>query len=194
MDPQILEELSNLFREPLKYDYEPLDYSTFQFRILTLFPPTDSLGCSPLSGSLRVASFSTAEYGYEALSYVWGHEKATYPLQIGGGVLPISSSLAEALCYIRHPSKPRNLWIDALCIDQKSSNEKNHQVQQMYKIFSLASRVLIWLGGGDEDSEFALTHLEGVRFASRQDIPCIAKIFDRPWWSRIWVRTSFSNK
>jgi hypothetical protein len=134
MNPQVIQELSILFREPLKYDYEPLDYSTLHFRIFTISPPTDSIGSSPLCGSLRIASFSTEQHpvqGYEAVSYVRGNQKATYPLQIGGSILPISLSLAEALCYIRHPSEPRDLWIDALCIDQRSSSEKNHQVQQM---------------------------------------------------------------
>ena len=38
------------------------------------------------------------------------------------------------------------LWIDALCIDQSSIEEKNHQVQQIGKIHSKAKQVIVWPG------------------------------------------------
>jgi hypothetical protein len=37
------------------------------------------------------------------------------------------------------------LWIDALCIDQRNTAERNHQVQQMGRIYSGATTVPIWL-------------------------------------------------
>jgi hypothetical protein len=38
------------------------------------------------------------------------------------------------------------LWIDALCIDQESIVERQHQVRQMGLIFSAAKAVASWLG------------------------------------------------
>ena len=170
------------------YEYEALDHSAPQFRIFTLEPAEDR--DSPLRGALRIEKFlptSEAQQSYEAVSYVWGAQQKAWPLFVAGATLPLSSNLAQALRYIRHPSQPRQLWIDALCIDQSSSREKNHQVRQMYQIFAQATRVLIWLGESDEDSEYALTHLEGLTGALRLDIPRIAKLFTRPWWSRVWT-------
>jgi hypothetical protein len=39
-----------------------------------------------------------------------------------------------------------SLWIDAICIDQENGSEKNHQVQQMGRIYSSAAETIAWLG------------------------------------------------
>jgi hypothetical protein len=41
-----------------------------------------------------------------------------------------------------------SLWIDAICIDQENSSEKNHQVQQMGRIYSSAAETIAWLDDG----------------------------------------------
>lgn len=56
----------------------------------------------------------------------------------------------------------------------------------MYQVFSVAFLVLIWLGLADEDSEYALALLKGLKLLPRQDIPRVTKIFERPWASRMW--------
>lgn len=42
--------------------------------------------------------------------------------------------------------RPQLLWVDALCINQTDTSERNDQVQLMGEIFSKAVRVIIWLG------------------------------------------------
>ncbi|KAK4136076.1 hypothetical protein BT67DRAFT_375542 [Trichocladium antarcticum] len=42
------------------------------------------------------------------------------------------------------------LWVDALCIDQGSAEEKARQIPLMGEIYSGAGRVLAWLGGEQE--------------------------------------------
>jgi len=42
------------------------------------------------------------------------------------------------------------LWIDAVCINQHSDDEKNHQIPLMRCIFSQAHMVLGWLGEAPE--------------------------------------------
>jgi len=37
-------------------------------------------------------------------------------------------------------------WIDALCIDQQSSKEKQRQLKLMPRIYARAKEVLVWLG------------------------------------------------
>ena len=38
------------------------------------------------------------------------------------------------------------VWIDRMCIDQRSTSERNHQVQLMGAIYKRAHQVLIWAG------------------------------------------------
>jgi hypothetical protein len=38
------------------------------------------------------------------------------------------------------------LWVDALCINQEDTTERNHQVMQMGAIYEKAKRVVVWLG------------------------------------------------
>jgi hypothetical protein len=41
---------------------------------------------------------------------------------------------------------PVRFWIDAVCINQNDMNERNEQVPRMGDIYSMASRVWIWMG------------------------------------------------
>lgn len=61
----------------------------------------------------------------------------------------MTRNLFEALQVFRLKDRPRDLWADAVCIDQENLSERSAQVQLMAQIFSGASRVLVWLGHGD---------------------------------------------
>jgi hypothetical protein len=50
------------------------------------------------------------------------------------------------LGFITSAKTTQLIWIDALCIDQSSIDERNHQVAQMGAIFQGATVVRIWLG------------------------------------------------
>lgn len=50
---------------------------------------------------------------------------------------------------LRRTDRLRILWADAVCINQKDMEERGSQVGLMARIFSEASRVLVWLGHGD---------------------------------------------
>lgn len=43
-------------------------------------------------------------------------------------------------------SKPMQFWVDAICINQNDMSERNEQVPRMGDIYSMASRVWIWIG------------------------------------------------
>jgi hypothetical protein len=104
-------------------------------------------------------------------------------LQVGDRNITITRSLALALFYIRHPCRPCVLWVDAVCIDQSNNIERNHQVQQIYTIYSLARRVLIWLGDdGLDDSSTSV----GRTLTSEHGNLKIAAVLSRSWWSRVW--------
>lgn len=87
---------------------------------------------------------------YEALSYVWGKEDLVDTAYISPSSdqaaaeakdttqLPLTENLSLALHRLRHPSRPRTMWIDALCINQHDTHERNTQVRHMNTIYTLA--------------------------------------------------------
>jgi hypothetical protein len=171
-----------------KYIYDPINQASPSIRLLTLLPSTEKY--ARLSGQLHTASLEPYPPTYEALSYVWDDYRwafprspDTFPLQIDGRDLSITRSLALALFQVRHRRQPRLLWVDAVCIDQENMDEKSHQVQQMYTIYSLAYRTLIWLG--DDGLDNSNTSI-GRLLTSDQPRSKIAAVFFRSWWDRVW--------
>ncbi|KAN0120325.1 Heterokaryon incompatibility protein (HET) domain containing protein [Hyaloscypha variabilis] len=51
---------------------------------------------------------------------------------------------------------PTELWIDAICINQRDMDEKSTQVSMMGRIFSQTQKVIIWLGPEDNFTRPAL--------------------------------------
>lgn len=89
---------------------------------------------------------------YEALSYAWEGQTPDQPIDCGGRRLLVTQTCLNALRRLRRKLHPRTLWIDGICIDQKTTEEKNHQVALMGPIYSSAQRVVIWLGEGRDNA------------------------------------------
>ncbi|KAL9046739.1 MAG: hypothetical protein Q9214_000504 [Letrouitia sp. 1 TL-2023] len=160
---------SELF--PLPYAYKalkPAGQLDGQFRLLTLLP--GEIG-SDLYGQLQHASLD-APCMYEALSYTWGDpypERSRFhnnkadcfgAILLDGVHVKIGSNLEAALQSLRERNEPRILWVDAICINQRDTAERNEQVKVMGRIFEGAKRVLAWLGPQGEDSDLAFESLE----------------------------------
>jgi len=96
---------------------------------------------------------------YEALSYVWGSRTPDTAISCHGLDLLVTENCALAMRRLRRRFKTRLLWIDAICIDQTSGEEKQHQVQLMGDVFSKAEEVIIWLGEKCTYSNFAMSLL-----------------------------------
>ncbi|KAF9701663.1 hypothetical protein EKO04_001001 [Ascochyta lentis] len=166
------------------YSTHPLNHNTSQIRVLSLLP--DGNRNAALMGKLRVVDLVSEKPKYEALSYVWGSPDLSYELHVQGGLLKISANLFAALVQLRDARAPRDLWIDAICINQTTASEKNHQVGQMFRIYSQAWRVLIWLGEADEESDRAMSCVANRHYYSL-GLHQASSIFTRPWWSRVWT-------
>ncbi|KAJ8112693.1 hypothetical protein OPT61_g5001 [Boeremia exigua] len=167
-------------KPPPQYCYDALTAPYSEIRILSLLPSRDSN--APLRGRLTV---EWTPIRYEALSYVWGNSMNKQCLHIGNEGILISEGLSQALRRLRYPTKCRDLWIDAICINQVNNEEKNHQVDQMYKIYSRAARVLIWLGEGNQGTNKAMDIIS-KKWLPRDD-HIVEKLFQMPWWRRIWT-------
>lgn len=118
--------------------------------------------------------------------------------------------------WVRHQSKPRLIWVDALCINQADDEEKNAQVKQMHRIYSQA-HVIHWLSNGDEISSldttlplmermmatwyFSETAMPSVLYLEQlwrrtgdgtgtlKDLPWLdlCQLFSLPYWTRVWI-------
>ncbi|TGJ78467.1 hypothetical protein E0Z10_g10295 [Xylaria hypoxylon] len=128
----------------MKSLYQPLANSTI--RLLEIHPGERR---EPLTLSLSPVSLDSAP-AYEAISYHWGSATDVVPVTCNGVKVFITTSLFGALSQFRLAERQRTLWADAICINQGFLPEKSAQVGLMPQIYSLATRVLIWLGPLDD--------------------------------------------
>ena len=132
------------------YQCRPLEYPD-SIRILQLLPALDP--SSDISINLIVTRLVHAPL-YEALSYTWATEDGDATLSslaiCNDSCIGITRNCQDALKQLRTNESPRSLWIDAICIHQNNIPERSHQVAIMRKIYSKATRVLIWLGFSSE--------------------------------------------
>ena len=132
--------------------------------------------------------------------------------------LMVTRNLEAALRQLRSQNKIRNMWIDAICINQKIDEEKSVQIQRMGQIYSMASRVIVWLGRLCEpiDVSYGLktddiqggfrylrelkerVHRNRLKWSDalkdKGSVPngevsrVLEAICRRPWFSRVWVQ------
>jgi hypothetical protein len=91
---------------------------------------------------------------YYALSYTWGNPKDTTEIVINGSPATVTANCEYALRQAHACTNNILLWMDALSIDQSSTQEKNHQVAMMGQIYEKAAHVLACIGPQSNDSEF----------------------------------------
>jgi hypothetical protein len=181
--------------------YSSLPPEGDNIRLLRLLPNEDE--AAPLQCKLRnysLQKLGTRTHLYEALSYTWGGSKNPRSISINKQKLDITRNLHAALLCLRDRSLERILWVDAICINQSSLEERKQQVRLMAKIYTKAHRVIIWLGRGAVDTEGAL---EDIRLAANKELTERSKeemnqqeilcLLQRPWFQRIWVRERTLN-
>jgi hypothetical protein len=137
-----------------------------------------------------------------------------HSIHIDGQLLNVRQNLWDFLVNSEHHDYW--LWIDAICIDQTSVQERNQQVQFMHNIYRTADEVLIWLGREADDSKHAIDYLHfwypftlprfgqspptlnGMSKARRSECRAVQRksvlyaraleaLLRRPFWSRIWI-------
>ena len=115
-------------------------------RLVILHPAPEQ--DAPLRCDLGVISLDDSPK-YEALSYVWGLTTQQFSAICAGIEIPLTDNLSDALRRLRWRTRSRIIWIDALCINQTDTPERNQQILLMTDIYRKAAEVIIWLGEAD---------------------------------------------
>lgn len=175
--------------------YQPLETES-TFRLLRLNGRSEG----KLAGSLHHFTLGSQTCPqYRALSYTWGKDEAVYELHMPHGrVIKIRENLRTALLALRDASSSCWLWIDAVCIDQESNLERNHQVRLMAEIYSNANVVVAWLQSAGEQANLseAFEHVKLLAKAKQKvswkSLPhssweSLQQLCNLRYWTRKWI-------
>jgi hypothetical protein len=122
--------------EPCRFD-APLR-GTFRYQDLL------SISVEPLHESRDVSSRGSTAGSYEVISYAWGEVVYRHTFTVDSGHdIGLTDSLYQALLHLRGESGTRDLWADAICINQFDNTEKSVQVAGMAHIYRSASAVVV---------------------------------------------------
>ncbi|KAG4436964.1 hypothetical protein IFR05_007534 [Cadophora sp. M221] len=126
------------------FEYIPLstDPSGFEFRLLVVHGA--SYATEPLVCDLETEVLETAA-PYDCISYVWGEGAPSKLISLNGFEVLIGENLWNALKKLRG-EKTRRLWVDAICVNQKNTEERTSQVSKMRDLYAGAAEVAVWLG------------------------------------------------
>lgn len=191
---QPVSSLPLLLRHTRYFHYRPLNYTDGEdIRLLCLHPGSfhDPIRCDLFHASLEF------EIEYEAVSYTWATEDGDASLseriacgyvgELEAADLAVTKNCFSALRRLRDTSHERMLWMDAISIDQSNREERNHQIELMARIYSLAWQVLVYLG--EEDLGFGS---RGLWSDSEKRLLALKKLFAKRWASRVWVIQEFA--
>ena len=145
------------------YQYQPLDTEAGYIRLIYLLPAEFTADIRVDIVQKRLEKEDVPKY--EALSYAWGESDTPEVIYVGhkGDItLAVTRSLYQALPYLRYRDQERVLWIDAICVDQQNLEERGPQVERMGDVYSLADRVIVWLGPEDSTSVHAIHFLRTI--------------------------------
>ena len=196
------------------YVYRPLKAPEVSFRLFELQPMDHD-------GTLRGTLQEAVVYGladFVALSYEWGPAEDYDLIEVDDAPFRVRRNLFNCLGeYSRRKDRPTHIFVDAICIDQSSAQERSAQVAIMGKIFQQAREVFIWLGADasgcaalfhmadptvrvSDNTAYAETygepHVPAGRYSKAiyaipiPDLEVAARRFDdtsASYWSRAWV-------
>ncbi|KAH9213732.1 heterokaryon incompatibility protein-domain-containing protein [Leptodontidium sp. 2 PMI_412] len=131
-------------------------------------------------------------------------------------------NLYAALRWLRKYTQTRRIWIDAICMNQDDTNERNEQIHHMRRIYSETMDCFVWLGEfNDSTVKLALKGYSWLKEIREQDIShpeykdlsipessevmssitlvspdalgALKAIVDSPWFRRVWVTQEITS-
>lgn len=176
------------------YRYRRLNYELGQeIRLVVLYPgkELEDLTCDIIHVNILDQPV------YEAVSYTWAtvHGDVSFSGNINccGKKIAITKNCESVLRSLRRLGRNRKIWVDAICIDQENTAERNHQVKLMATIYSNASQVLAYLSTATSTSlDKVIGHLDGSSGRLRNQTDAqnrydVANFLRMPYFDRVWV-------
>lgn len=172
--------------------YRPLDAGQREIRVLDLG--------ADLTCTLRHVSLTSSPM-YYALSYYWCPPGSTKPLTIKSRsaeveVVPIRKTVAKFLKSLYKQYGEITVWLDVICINQRSVIEQSDQVAIMGDIYRLAKAVFSWVRPWDPDTEHCFRYAAAKtskrpapEFNTAKVAASTEVLFTRPYWNRYVTQT-----
>jgi Heterokaryon incompatibility protein (HET) len=121
----------------------------------------------------------------------------TKTISVDGSDRDVTANLESALRHIRDPSATRNIWADAVCINQSDNEEKAQQISQMGDVYKLARQTIIYLGESTKESDLFLSYVQSSNsmYNTGETAPTDESnalshwpsILHCSWFERIWI-------
>jgi hypothetical protein len=126
---------------------------------------------------------------YNCLSYMWGDQTDLRFISVNGIETRVGRSLYDFLENASQRRYDKNIWIDALCINQTDNLERSAQVQMMGHIYAVCSTVIVWLGKDETlgplcDWINARHWQEPLKPEVRSSL---AHFCSHAYWTRLWI-------
>ena len=130
--------------------YSPLETSRLEIRVLELLP-----GEGTIATRLHRMYIDEPHEPYSAISYAWGSRQDADTVRINSDSRGVPLKPWEILWNLRyrlaHKTSLR-IWLDLLCINQNSIDDKNRQVSLMGEIFCNAETVYACVNNPEVES------------------------------------------
>ncbi|KAH6644896.1 heterokaryon incompatibility protein-domain-containing protein [Boeremia exigua] len=144
---------------------------------------------------------------YEAVSYAWGSAASMQKVVCNSGVLQITQSCFNLLRTLRtrdqfsplrktsrrhgqkneYANKIGFYWIDAICIDQSSLQERSQQVAIMAAIYQKADQVVVWPEYHGTTFMIEAILASGFHHRLSEEQVChLRSLIERPYFTRMW--------
>jgi hypothetical protein len=181
----------------------PLDGGTStNIRVIGILPHDGAITDSLIHCKFHTLALSNTP-AYAALSYQWGPPDEGHPIMLNGRPFSVRTNLWQFLSEARHRMEHHTalIWIDAICIDQEHTKERNHQVAMMGEIYSKASHVVVWLGPGTPVTAglWGAHRPELVKLGrfpyhhenKDETVQAMKELAENAYWRRLWILQEF---
>jgi hypothetical protein len=197
------------------HKYDPLDSDQKEIRLLVLQPGSgDSILCCTL---IHAFLDTWPPPAYETISHVCGDQAIKATINLHGSEVQVPATSEAAQRRMRRKDKPRTLWIDSICIDDRSVAERGRQVGIMYEIYTRTCHNCIHLGPDSGSMPKVVTVMKAIlhelsvsspdfrdfyhlpfeiaQIPRLSDLPLsidfaqsgLMEFFEDPWFTRLWI-------
>ncbi|KAG4443360.1 hypothetical protein IFR05_001149 [Cadophora sp. M221] len=167
-----------------------------QFRLLCLTAPENK--DEPIHVTLET-HLDDDHPEYETLSYAWGGEDGdssrVRPVYVGKywDVLMQTKNCWSLLQYLRPRRGIRLVWLDAICINQEDTSERQMQIVKMGTIYKQSWRVVVYLGSEIVSARSFVRQYpkrRGLHEAATSTAELgskLSRVLERRYFDRVWV-------